>query len=71
LTPHAKFQTSQPSPRLVAELSSKLQVFRQKFDEILGVQAEAMQLEHEPSQPLALKLMLTHADSKKISIYNL
>ena len=41
-----------PWPRLSGELDKKLTSFRQKFDELIQFQANAMQMEHAPSQPL-------------------
>ena len=37
-------------PRMVKELTTKLQAFQGKFDELLSLQANSLQLEHEPSQ---------------------
>lgn len=39
-------------PRSATELGNKLASFQKKFDEILLKQAEAVSLEHEPSQQL-------------------
>ena len=38
-------------PRLTQELNTKLQSFQSAFEKLLKVQGEALQMEHEPSQP--------------------